>query len=113
MSIQEFINKYNLHDSLIDTVSYNCDENIVEMHLDFAFWMQEWYSDNMDETGVLKVMFNNVTVFDCPQEAPWEQISIIQASANEDGIKVALMNDITDDYLEINIKCDSITVFFN
>ena len=110
MTIQDFVTKYNLHDSLIDAVLYNGDANTVEMHINFAFWMQEWYTEDMDETGILKVMFNNVNLFDCPNDVPWEQISIIQATVKGDTIKFALMNDITDGYLEIMIKCNSISV---
>ena len=110
MTIQEFINKYEFHDSLIDTVAFDGESNKVILHIDFAYWKQEWYIENMPETDKLIVIFDGVCSIVCPNDVSWEQISIIQASLEGDSIKFALMNDITNDYLEIIIKCESVTI---
>lgn len=110
MTTQEFISKYDFHDSLIDEVTFDRENNKVILHADFAYWMQEWYIENMPETDKLIVVFNGVDNFVCPNDVSWEQISIIQASLDGDSIKYVLMNDITDDYLEIIIKCESVTI---
>lgn len=110
MTQQEFITKYNFHDSLIDDVSFDAVSKQVVMRIDFAYWMQEWYTEDMAETDTLAIIFNEVSQFVCPEDVPWEQISIIQASLENDNIKFALMNDITDGYLDIFIKCKSISI---
>lgn len=110
MTQQEFITKYNFHDSLIDDVSFDAVSKQVVMRIDFAYWMQEWYTEDMAETDTLTIIFNEVSQFVCPEDVPWEQISIIQASLENDNIKFALMNDITDGYLDIFIKCKSISI---
>lgn len=110
MTTQEFINKYDFHDSLIDEVTFDKANNKVILHADFAYWRQEWYIENMPETDKLIVVFHGVRNFVCPTDASWEQISIIQASLDSDSVKFALMNDMTDEYLEIIIKCESICI---
>ena len=110
MTQQEFITNYNFHDSLIDDVSFDAGSKQVVMRIDFAYWMQEWYTEDMAETDALTIIFNEVSQFVCPEDVPWEQISIIQASLENDNIKFALMNDITDGYLDIFIKCKSISI---
>ena len=110
MTVNEFITKYNLHDSLIDDVSFDAVSKQVLMRIDFAYWMQDWYTEEFAETDILTVSFNGVNQFICPDHVPWDQISIIQASLVDDNIKFALMNDTTDGYLDIIIKCESIDV---
>lgn len=111
MTLQEFLTKYNFHDSLIDDVSFDTVSKKVLMRIDFAYWMQEWYTENSAETDTLTIIFNEVSQFICPDDVPWEQISILQASLEEnDTIKFALMNDITDGYLDVFIKCKSIRI---
>ncbi len=110
MTLQEFTTKYNFHDSLIDEVSFDAVSKQVLMRVDFAYWMQEWYTEDLPETDTLTLIFNEVSQFICPDDVPWEQISIIQASLEDDSIKFALMNDITDDYLDVFIKCESISI---
>lgn len=89
MTQQEFITKYNFHDSLIDDVSFDAVSKQVVMRIDFAYWMQEWYTEDMAETDTLTIIFNEVSQFVCPEDVPWEQISIIQASLENDNIKFA------------------------
>ena len=110
MNIQEFIIKYNFHDSLIDDVSFDMASKQVVMRVDFAYWKQEWYTEDMTETGTLTIIFDDVCRFACPDDVPWEQISIIQATLEDDTIKFALMNDITDGYLDMCIKCNDIII---
>lgn len=110
MTQQEFITKYNFHDSLINNVSFDNASNKITMQVDFAYWMQEWYTEDMTETDTLTIIFNEVSQFVCPDDVPWEQISIIQASLEDDNIKFALMNDIIDGYLDVLIKCKSISI---
>ncbi len=110
MTQQDFIAKYNFHDSLIDDISFDKTSDKVMMQVDFAYWMQDWYTEDLAETDALTICFNGVSQFVCPDDVPWEQISIIQASIEDNAIKFALTNDITDVYLDIIIKCKSISI---
>ena len=110
MKAKEFVDKYYLHDSLFEKVSFSKDTAVVSMIIDFAFWMQSWYKEGTAETGLISVTFNNVENYTCPENVDWEQISILQAEESEGVIKFSLMNDMEDSYLEMIIKSDDIVV---
>ena len=110
MTLQEFTTKYYLHDSLFEDVIYITDSKKVEMRIDFAYWMQEWYTDDKPETDIITLTFNDVKTFTCPQEILWEQISIIQTSIKSETIIFSVMNDITDEYFDIVVDCKSVDV---
>ena len=71
--------------------------------IDFAFWMQSGYNETDSETGLLKVTFSNVSDYSIPEEADWNEISILEAVASGNTVKFSLMNDMTDAYLELSI----------
>lgn len=110
MKAKEFVDKYYLHDSLFDKVSFSKNDAIVSMIIDFAFWMQHWYEEGTAETGLISVTFNNVEDYSCPECVDWEQISILQTEESDGVIKFSLMNDMEDSYLEMKIKSDDIEV---
>ena len=109
MTSSEFVSGYNMHDSLIDKVEVLDDGSTIVLWIDFAFWMQNGYKDTEPETGTLKVVFHNVKDFSIPKDADWNEISILETVIDCDAVKFNLMNDMTDDYLEIIISAESIT----
>ena len=110
MKAKEFIDKYYLHDSLFNKVSFSKEEAVVTMIIDFAFWMQSWFKEGMDETGLIFVTFHNVEDYSCPDSVDWEQISILQTEETDGLVKFSLMNDMDDSYLEMKVKSDDIDV---
>ncbi len=110
MTPEIFVNKYNLHDSIIDSVATESNGTIIRMVVDLAFWMQEGYKEEHAETGPLAVCFSGVTEYDCPDQLPLEEISILKASLQDSSIIFALLNDVTNEYYEIRITALDITV---
>lgn len=110
MAPEIFVNRYNLHDSMIDSITIESNGTVVRMAIDFAFWMQEDYMEEHPETGPLAVSFSDVTEYECPDQLPLEEISILKASLQDGSIIFALQNDITDEYYEIRIKAQDITI---
>lgn len=110
MTIEEFMKKYYLHDSLFEDVSYDPESKEVTMKLDVALWMQEWYTDEMPETESTTFAFYNVDRFDCPPSLDWKQISILQVNAVGNTLKITAMNDITDSSFVIEIACDKVEI---
>ena len=47
-----------------------------------------------------------------PDNADWNEISILETRLENGRVKFALMNDMTDDYLEIIIESSSVDVEF-
>lgn len=108
MTGKEFVEKYNLHDSLIDRVDICEEGSLIILWLDFAFWMQTGYHDCDPETGTLKVSFTNVSNYEIPDDVDWNEISILEATIENNAIKLALLNDVTDQYLEIVISASEV-----
>ena len=110
MTAEEFVKKYVLHDSLIDGVYVDNENGKVTMEIDFAFWMQEGYEESDPETGMVNMIFDGVNYVEIPQGVDWSEISISEARIDGDMIKFELMNDVTDDYLEILISAQNVSL---
>ena len=64
LNIVEFKGKYYLHDSTIDKIEYDAENKKLTLTIDFCFWMQEWYSENNPENGLIAVTFENVSFYE-------------------------------------------------
>ena len=110
MTGSEFVAHYIMHDSLIDSVEVKEDGTRIVLMIDFAFWMQNGYKESDPETGSIKVTFNDVSYYDVPDDADWNEISILETRLENGQIIFALMNDMTDDYLELVIESNNVGV---
>ena len=110
MTIQELATNYNMHDSLIDSFSVDDQEKTIRIIIDFAFWMQDNYSEGDPETGPLNVTFLNVSNYSVPEQLPLDEISILKTSVLDNAFVFTILNDITDECFDIRIKADSVMV---
>ena len=110
MTLTDFVANYIMHDSLIDKIEILENGSTIALWIDFAFWMQNGYKENDPETGVIKVAFHGVTNFVIPENVNWDEVSILETKVDGDCIVFALINDMTDDYLEIIITADHVSV---
>ena len=110
MTTADFVANYIMHDSLIDKIEILENGSKIVLWIDFAFWMQNGYSENNPETGIIKVTFHGVSNYMIPENADWDEISILEMKLEGYSVKFALINDMTDDYLEININADHVSV---
>ncbi len=110
MNISEFIQNYNLHDSLIEKVDYDEKNKIVTIIIDFCYWQQVGYTDDMPETGIIVVDFKNVSkfIFTSYQINSDEIIDVTYDETN--GLSLILMNDILKDCVEINIYAETVNI---
>ena len=51
MKINELLNKYTFHDSLLENISYDKENSKLTLTIDFCFWMQNDYDESQPETG--------------------------------------------------------------
>ncbi len=109
MLVKDFISNYDMHDSLIDKLEIQ-ENNTIIITIDFAFWMQAGYNESDPETGPLIVTFINVSNYQIPENVSWDEVSILDMHSSDNKIIFFLNNDLTDDYLEIVIECNEITV---
>ena len=110
MNAKEFVERFIMHDSLIDAMNVDDGNATVTMTVDFAFWMQKEYRDGDPETGLLYVTFRNVTKLECSDELPFGDISILKVTEEEGNLRFAIMNDMTNDYYNLLIRAESIDV---
>ena len=110
MDIKHFFQNYNFHDSLLKNIEYCNDTSSVNMLVDFAFWMQEGYQEEEPETGLILIIFSDVSEYDCPDNINFDQVSFLGSEIIEDAIKYEMVNDFTDEYFSITIKAKSVDV---
>lgn len=110
MTAINFVTDYIMHDSLMEDVAIHDGGKKIVIMIDFAFWMQRGYKDTEPETGDLKVTFSNVTGYSIPDNVNWDEISILETKLEGSSVKFALIDDSTDDYMEIVIDSDEILV---
>ena len=64
MTIEEFYEKYYLHDSAIEKIEYNAKNKKLKLEIDFCFWMQNRYNETAPKNGLIAVTFENVSMFE-------------------------------------------------
>lgn len=110
MLLREFVDNYYLHDSFFEKISYDEQRQSVELTINFAFWMQSDYKISDPETGIIKVIFNDVTEFVCSDDIDINAVSILKTDLYNNTVKFLIMNDITDNSLEMYITASSVNV---
>ena len=60
----------------LNGISYHFVSNSVELDVDFAFWMQKDFVEGSTEISTIKILFPNVTEYDCPNNINFEQYSL-------------------------------------
>ncbi len=63
MQLEDFIANYNLHDSLLEECIYAKEEGKLTLLIDFCYWAQSAYKDGEAETGLVTVIFYDVSAF--------------------------------------------------
>ncbi len=63
MKCSELISQYNLHDSLLESVTVSNDGLYVVLIIDFCNWAQEQYKETEPETYLIRLIFSNVENF--------------------------------------------------
>lgn len=64
MTIKNFAERYNLHDSGIEKIFYDAENKKIVLTIEFCFWMQNWYVETEPSNGKISVTFENVSLFD-------------------------------------------------
>jgi len=108
MKIYSLLERYNLHDSLLLGINYDKNESTLELVIDFAFWMQKGYKDDMPETGVVKLMFSGINSIELPDNIDFNMTSILDVETNGSTIDIMLINDLTDESDDIKIDANNV-----
>lgn len=110
MTIKEFVQNYNLHDSLLERIDYDKEAATVTLHVDFCYWQQNSYTDEMPETGNIIIKFSKCVDFQyIPYRINSDEISKV-VSNNENEIVLTVFNDLSGKYIELKIIASSVSV---
>ena len=64
MTIEQFAEKYYLHDSSLVKVDFDADKKILALEIEFCFWWQPWYDKSEPSNGLIRATFKDVSIFE-------------------------------------------------
>ena len=107
MNIKKFLDEYNLHDSLLEELVYDENDHCVSLRIDFCYWQQKKYTEDLPETGMVEVVLKNIEGF---IYEPWQINSdeIVKIEFENGRMHITTYNDITDKCYDIVIIGDEI-----
>lgn len=109
MTIQNLIEEYYLHDSLITKITY--ENNTVKIELEFCYWLQKDYKEGEKETGMLEIAFFNVSHFDYGDViGEIDYFSILETKHENDILYIDILDDFNDEYYTISLQANEVTV---
>lgn len=109
MTIKDFVQNYNLHDSLLEKINYDKKSATVTLFIDFCYWQQSNYNDEMPETGNIIIQFSGCTLFHCrPYHVNSDEI-LKAVSNNDNELVLTVFNDLSGRYIDIRINASSVT----
>ena len=111
MTLNEFNEKYYLHDSYIQRVEYDLSNRTVTLDMMFSFWMQDFYKEGDAKQGTMKVVFRNVSKYNCDEGNPAAPLAgILAAKLKDNELILAIMDDETGICFEMTIAAESVEV---
>lgn len=96
MTLYELREKYYFHDSSIEKVDFAADKKVLNLEISFCFWMQPWYDKNEPSNGLIRLTFEDVSLF-----------------KYDDDIADRIFSDIDSEILEAEFDADGNLVFFS
>lgn len=109
MTIKNFISNYELHDSLLEKVTYNTESSELILSIDFCYWMQENYDNEEPETGMINIIFKNVFEFS-GFEGECDDYSILHTKFIDGKISMGVLDDFSNEYYTITFYADEVII---
>ena len=123
MTLQEFREKYYLHDSSIEKVTFDPEKKILTLTIELCFWWQDWYDKKEPTNGLIRITFENVSLFEYDDSIADRIFSdeldseIHCADLDENGVLVFFSvevidysNDDDDIYYSLKVKAENVEV---
>ena len=64
MTLYELREKYYFHDSSIQKVDFDADKKVLTLEIEFCFWWQPWYNKSEPTNGLIRLTFEDVSLFE-------------------------------------------------
>ena len=108
MTLTEFDNKYDFHDSSLESICFDQDNNILEMNIDFCFWMQTDYIKTSPEIGMIKLIFKDVQSFN-GESVNYNNVTILKVNvSSHHQITFYTLDEDRDEFIELTIVANAV-----
>lgn len=104
MLINEFLSTHELHDSLLTNVTVKDD--MLELTVDFCYWMQDGYREDDPETGALRLCFDETCEYNGPV-GEIDDYSILKAEYVDGNFSLLLLDDFNDRSMVLSFRSRS------
>jgi len=108
MFIKEFIQKHNLHDSLLENIEIDKAGNIVTLTIDYCYWQQSDYCEGKIETEIVHILFSGVSNIICDNHILNSDEIVSCKCQQENTFVLKVESDITKRYHIIKITANSV-----
>ena len=110
MNITQFLDQYELHDSLLEFVSYNAEKEELELKINFCYWMQSNYDNLSPETGLVLVKFYDVIEYS-GLTGNTDDFSILELKLDQDGsIIISVLDDDKNEFFSLSFKAKYVEI---
>lgn len=113
MTIQAFCDKYNLHDSLLESIKYDAANKTLRLIVNLCLWAQDEYAESADgaqENEMIQIEFSHVTDVDLPDATPNGDSILTVKSILGGVLDIVAFNDDIDDVYLLRIYGEEVSV---
>ncbi len=104
MKCSELVNRYNLHDSLLESVTVSNDGLTVVLIIDFCNWAQDQYKETEPETHLIRIVFYNVETFVYDDHKLNSDTILNAKSISSTSIEIVTLHDETNEISVMTIS---------
>ena len=115
MTIEQFAEKYYLHDSSLVKVDFDADKKILALEIEFCFWWQPWSDKSEPSNGLIRATFKDVSIFEYDDDIAKRIFSdeldseILKGELDEEGNLVFFSND-EEIYWQLKVNAANVEV---
>lgn len=115
MKIVEFLENYNLHDSVVESITFYQNEKRVVMDMDLCNWLQSFYEDGDPEIKVGQLEFTEVISFKTEPKVftinsnEIIDVSVLRIGSENETIKFVLTSE--EDVIIVEIEAEGVDWF--
>lgn len=110
MKPYEFAKRYNLHDSLLESIEVNEVDRTAKLIIDFCYWQQPGYRDGNLETGIIALVFSDLKILECDNRQIDSDEIVECKCIDENTLSIYVESDVTDDCHSILISAGDISI---
>ena len=113
MTIEQFAEKYSLHDSSLEKVDFDAEKKILTLLIKYCWWWKDCSNKSEDINGSIRVIFKDVSLFEYDEDIAEKLFSGIDSEILDgdlDGDGNFIIVAVEDDYYQIKIRAASVDV---